>query len=792
MKRSIEVLAPAGSMDCLKAAILNGADAVYLGGEMFGARAYAGNFTREELCEAIDYAHLFGVRVFLTINTLVKEKELGVLVEFLKPYYEQGLDAVIIQDLGVLAVVREHFPDLEIHASTQMTITGIYGARMAKRMGAKRVVPARELSLEEIKEIKEDTGLDMECFVHGALCYCYSGQCFMSSMLGGRSGNRGRCAGTCRLPFSLKEQKNNKNNKNPYPLSLKDLCTIEQLPEILDHGVDSLKIEGRMKGPRYVGEVTRIYRKYVDLYLSQKPYQVEENDKKILMELFNRGGFTDGYYTQYHGKQMMSMKRPNHQGIFVGKIKNIKKGTLSFTAMEDIQKGDILEISISSSEKVELTSPSVWKAGSFVVLNGQKMKKLHPGMEIYRTKNQALTEQIDKNLKQKMKENLKGKIILRIGECAKLWVNDGVESVLTEGAVIEKAQKQSATKEQIQKQLSKTGETHYQFENLQIEMDENIFVPGSVMKKLRREAFAALDQKKVEKYRRVYQNSVYEEEKENKTSYQSEPEFTVSLEDIRLLPNILKVSEIQNIYLPWMEIKQLKNPKDVLNRIKKAGKKCYLMLPQIARKRQMQEMQEQKTFLFSEDFDGLIVRNFEEFFWLVQDGYEKKLVLDYMLYHYNKRAVKEYMRMYKGKIYTTYSVECNRQELVDLDLPNADLLFYGHLPLMVSAQCIKNNLQSCNQKEEWMTLMDRYQKKFFVKTCCSDCVNEIYNGQPIWLGKEADFRKDLHPKAYRFHFTKETPEEADQILRTVIELRKGKNITPVKDFTKGHMNRGII
>ena len=199
--RPIEVLAPAGSMECLKAAILNGADAVYLGGEMFGARAYAGNFNKEELLEAIDYVHLYGKKLFLTVNTLMKEEELPLLPGFLKPFYEQGLDAVIVQDLGAVSVIRKHFPKLEIHASTQMTITGVHGARIAKKMGAKRVVPARELSLEEIQEIKDDTGLDMECFVHGALCYCYSGQCFMSSMLGGRSGNRGRCAGTCRLPF---------------------------------------------------------------------------------------------------------------------------------------------------------------------------------------------------------------------------------------------------------------------------------------------------------------------------------------------------------------------------------------------------------------------------------------------------------------------------------------------------------------------------------------------------------------------------------------------------------------
>lgn len=788
MKREIEVLAPAGSMECMKAAIVNGADAVYLGGEMFGARAYAGNFSQEELCEAIDYAHLFGKKIFLTINTLVKEKELPLLVDFLKPYYEQGLDAVIVQDFGVFATVRRHFPDLEIHASTQMTITGINGARLVKKMGAKRVVPARELSLEEIKEIKDDTGLDMECFVHGALCYGYSGQCFMSSMLGGRSGNRGRCAGTCRLPFQMKGKK---HTKNSYPLSLKDLCTIENLPEILNHGVDSLKIEGRMKGARYVGEVTRIYRKYVDLYLSGNTYIVEDQDKKILMELFNRGGFTDGYYGQYHGRQMMSMKRPDHQGMLVGKIKKINKGKLAFTAKEEIHKGDIMELRISSTEKVELTSPSDWEKGSFVTLNGQKMKKLYCGMEIFRTRNQQLTQKIDKSLKLKKQENLKGKIILHSGECAKLWIENGREAVCVEGPMIEKAQKQTADKQQIMKQLSKTGETHYHFTDLQVEMDSDIFVPGSLLKKLRRDAFDALDKKQIQAYRRSYKKPDEEVIRQLRSCY-SEPEITVSLENVNLVPTVLKYSNVQNVYLSWMNLKQKKQPKQIVEQICQSGKLCYIMLPQIARKQQMEEIQNKKRLLFSKNVKGLVVRNIEELSWLLQESYNGKLVLDYMVYGYNKKAVDTLMKMYPGEVRITYSVECNRQELKDLECYNGELIFYGYLPLMVSAQCVKNNLLGCDQKEEWLTLTDRYQKEFYVKTCCSDCINEIYNGQPIWLGTEQELVEDLQPEACRFHFTKETPEEADYILNTIEEIRKGKNVSPLSDYTKGHMNRGIL
>lgn len=789
-QRPIEVLAPAGSMECLKAAILNGADAVYLGGEMFGARAYAGNFNNEELLEAIDYVHLYGKKLFLTVNTLMKEDELPLLPKFLKPFYEQGLDAVIVQDLGAVSMIRKHFPDLEIHASTQMTITGVYGARLAKKMGAKRVVPARELSLEEIREIKDDTGLDMECFVHGALCYCYSGQCFMSSMLGGRSGNRGRCAGTCRLPFYLDGAK---NTKNAYPLSLKDLCTIEHLPEILDHGVDSLKIEGRMKGPRYVGEVTRIYRKYVDLYLSGKPYQVEPQDMKILMEVFNRGGFTGGYYKEYHGKDMMSMKRPDHQGLPVGKISKLMKGKISFTTKEDIHKGDVLQIRISPEEKVELTSPSEFKAGSKVVLNGQKMKKLHEGMEIKRTLNHPMIERIDEELKQKKKENLKGKIIIEKDECVKLILKDGEDYVEVTGPVIEEAQKNGAIAADVEKLLKKTGQTHYTFEELEVDLGQNLFVPGSVLKKLRKEAFTQMDQTKVLKYRRTYE----EPEKENDLANVQKCEdpkvqIAVSMENLENLDLVIGNQDVMKIYLSWMELKQQENPKDILSKIRAAQKQCYLMLPQIARKRQMMQMKENQNLLFSDEVDGLIVRNLEEFSWLIEEGYQKELIADYMFYGYNKEAVKEYQRLSSTKIRMTYPSELNKKEMEQIKLQDADLFLYGYQPLMVSAQCVKNNLRGCDKTPSWMTLKDRYNADFFVHTSCSDCVNEIYNGKPLWIGNESQILKDLHPSVIRFHITRENESQIKEILDAAKSIQKGEKTSLAIEYTKGHLKRGVL
>lgn len=309
MKNMItELLSPAGSYESFEAAIGAGADAVYVGGPAFGARAYAQNFTQEELITAIETAHIHNRKLYLTVNTLLKNRELDdQLFEYLLPYYEAGLDAVIVQDLGVFSFIRRNFPDLDIHASTQMTVTGPEGMRFLEEKGATRVVPARELSLEEISAMHKASLLEIETFIHGALCYSYSGQCLMSSIFGGRSGNRGRCAQPCRLPYSVTmDHRKYKGDKDFCALSLKDICTLDILPDILEAGVMSLKIEGRMKQPAYTAGVTAVYRKYLDMYLSGKEYHVQEKDRKYLLELFSRGGSCKGYYDMYRGPEMMA------------------------------------------------------------------------------------------------------------------------------------------------------------------------------------------------------------------------------------------------------------------------------------------------------------------------------------------------------------------------------------------------------------------------------------------------------------------------------------------------------
>lgn len=349
-KHEFELLAPAGSFEILKAVLAAGADAVYVGGSQFGARAYANNFTEEELLEAIDYVHLRGKKLFLTVNTLFKNNEIkDALYEYLLPYYKRGLDAVIVQDFGVISYIKQHFPDLPIHTSTQMTVTGVEGAKLLKDLGVERVVLARELSIAEMKKIRKEAQVELEAFIHGALCYSFSGQCLFSSMLGGRSGNRGRCAQPCRLSYAVLDEDKKEYKKESYVLSLKDLCGIEYLQKLREAGVYSLKIEGRMKQASYAAGVVSIYRKYIDL-----EQEVSKDDLQNLYDLGNRCGFTNEYFSKHNDKTMITFEKPSyeksnealHQQIenrFLG-----KKSQLPIKGILFIRKGQPIELYVNS------------------------------------------------------------------------------------------------------------------------------------------------------------------------------------------------------------------------------------------------------------------------------------------------------------------------------------------------------------------------------------------------------------------------------------------------------------
>ena len=421
----VELLAPAGSYESMMAAYKAGADAVYIGGTKFGARAFADNLDTERMKEAIDYAHLRGKRLYLTVNTLIKEKEIEEVYEYLLPFYREGLDAVIVQDFGVFQMVREEFPDMDLHASTQMTVTGVRGAAWLKERGASRVVTARELSMEEIRRIHRQVPVEIESFVHGALCFCYSGQCLLSSMIGGRSGNRGRCAQPCRLPYQLYDADGRQISREgqPFLMSPKDMCTLDLIPDLIESGVYSFKMEGRMKKPEYTAGITAVYRKYIDRYLQygKKDFQVSEEDRSILMDLYNRGGFSTGYYRQHNGRDMMSMERPNHWGTEAAKPVFSEKG-VRWKALEELHPQDVLELRSRKEEKTEVTlTTRVTKGAVFSIKTG-KVKPDKSAL-FYRTRNEQLLRSLKKEyLDTPYKVEANGVLLLKKGQPAQLEI----------------------------------------------------------------------------------------------------------------------------------------------------------------------------------------------------------------------------------------------------------------------------------------------------------------------------------------------------------------------------------
>ena len=748
--KELELLAPAGSLKTLKAVIHAGADAVYLGGSMFGARAYANNFNEEELLEAIRFGHIHGRKIILAVNTLLKEYELGQLYDYLHPYYEAGLDAVIVQDMGVMEFIKTHFPNLPIHTSTQMTITNVEGARLLKEQGVERVVTAREMSLEEIQRIHDEVGVELESFIHGALCYCYSGQCLFSSIIGGRSGNRGRCAQPCRLSYEVLQGEKSLTGHHATPiLSLKDMCTLPFLYELADHGVYSFKIEGRMKTPEYAAGVVSIYRKYMDSYLDGSRIPVEKKDIRALLELGNRGGFTNGYYYHHNDSDMLSGESASH---------NKSEGVLQ----DNIRR-----------------------------------------------------EYVDTELKEK----IKGKLILN-KECpAKIEVQYGKIKVSYQGDMVLVAQNRPLTKEVVTEKVTKTGNTPFVFEKLEVTMDDDIFMPVNQLNQLRRGALEALEEALLKPYERtlpeLVETSSAETDrqttgnaiKEKQISRQSlsqtsgqqsagsSTEVRVLIEDAEQLPAVLKADFVDTVYLDCMLYTRenlLRKLSEDIDRVHASGKKAFYVFPFIFR---------QQTSLFYEKImpelkklplDGIMVRSLDEIAFIKEWGNENwQMVSDSNLYTYSNEAAEYFYRL--GMIQDTIPVELNRKEILRRENSRSEIIIYGRLPLMITAQCIHKNTLGCMHQPKVLNLKDRYSVYFPVKNFCAECYNVIYNSLPVCLFKEDVTVKKIAPAAVRLSFTTETEEETEQILTIYGDIYKNGGILgqmPM-ECTNGHFKRGV-
>ena len=524
--KKIELLAPAGSMESLIAAVNNGADAVYMGGIAFGARAYANNFDRNSIIEAINFCHVRGINVYITMNTLIYENEIEKAIEEVDFYYKNQVDALIVQDIGLFNIIRKMYPELDVHCSTQMHIHNVNGVKFMKENGASRVILARETPLEIIKECVK-TGIEIETFSYGALCMSYSGQCMMSSILQGRSGNRGVCAQHCRLQYKIFDTDDSKYlQSDEYLLSPKDLNLINRIPELIDAGVSSLKIEGRMKRSEYVGLVVNIFRKAIDSYYEGKEYKLNNKDLKKLKLLFNRG-FTEGKTFDNNDNSFMNRYRPNHIGVNIGKVVSFSKDLINIELSDELNQGDGIRI-INSNEDFGLVVNKLYYNNKLVnkgiksqVVSIEKKGRVNKGDEVLKTTDILLNKEIAINnniLARRIKLN--AKVFGKVNQPLKLEISDGINIVKVESEFIcEKPLKSSVTFEKIKEQLNKTNDTPYSFIDINGDI-EGIFINLKSINELRRKALDQLNILRINKYKRsIPKEYILEDIKEDTTLY---------------------------------------------------------------------------------------------------------------------------------------------------------------------------------------------------------------------------------------------------------------------------------
>lgn len=752
-----ELLAPAGDYGCFQAALKAGADAVYIGGQEYGARAYAGNFSRDEVLSALDEAHFYGKKIYLTVNTLMKQEELDRLTDFIAPFYEAGLDAVIVQDVGALCVLGKNFPHLPLHASTQMTITDAAGAEALKRLGIVRVVPARELSLEEAALLKKESGLEVEVFIHGAMCYCYSGQCLFSSMLGGRSGNRGRCAQPCRQPYRIRSQK---IGKVCYPLSLKDMCTIDLIPELMDAEIDSFKIEGRMKRAEYVAGVTDVYRRRIDEYLenSQKKREVPPQDRKLLSTLYVRSGLGSGYLKKHNGRDMITLDQPGYAGCEEGELTEIRSRILERT----------MELPVSLTAELEAGKPFrlTARAGKETVcLEGetvQQAQKRPLGEEEVR---RQLAKTGGSGFRaEKITVRMEGEVFLPVKA-----VNELRRSALEKlraGRIAE---------------CRRQGRT---------DTEKDAPSGQSVASSVQPEQAPSLAQPEHLALRPVSCGL--------SASVTTLPQFLACLN-----------AGVSRIYVSYAAMSgEMENG---LKAAKADGilTEIFLSLPVILRAETREQMKRVKALLDTGLFDGAQTPSPSGLMWLKENGWKGKIAFDHRIYIWNRQTWE-----YWSADMDTYCapLELNGRDVLALPSPEEEnrgrkeILVYGRIPMMVTANCIRKTAGECpkdvrpekgakaeardGRTGKELLLIDRYQAEFPVVTDCRFCVNVIYNSVPLSLHGFLGDLAESGAAFLRLDFLEESGKETEKILRLFENGLSGKQAQPEYAFTTGHFRKG--
>lgn len=786
----VEILAPCGSYDILTAAVRAGADACYIGGNKFGARAYAANFDTESIIKAIDYAHVHDSRIYLTINTLFKNKEIDALYDYLLPLYTSGLDAVIVQDLGVFKYVREVFPDIHVHCSTQMNITSRYAAEFMHSIGASRVVTAREMSLDEIREIKENVDIEIETFVHGAMCYSYSGQCLMSSFAGGRSGNRGRCAQPCRKCYDGR-----------YLLSMKDMCAVNLIPELIEAEIDSLKIEGRMKNAYYVASAVDVYKELCeDYYNGCFNTEKAERLKFRLANIYNRGGFADGYFYIHNGRNMISVERPNNQGIEAGRLVEVNRGSVRVKLVNDIYKGDVLEVKLKDGSIIELTSGIDGRKGDNVTLNAPKTRLIKERQTVLRTRCNKVLKEVEDELMSGNKHQLiiNGSFRGKLGENMSLQLMREVLGrivcvrAVSDSFIVEPSESASADREQIRNKLSQLGNTDYRFGRLEVDVDDNSFIPMGELKRLRRKAIEMLETETVSLFRREHTIGetipVDVTLKKTVTDRLQEYKYIIGVSDLQQLKTVIGYGTAGGVHMSLKMYREA-DGKGIIDAMLRSGIRIYIELPYI-----VHNDFDFNKYLPKDRINGIYIRNIDGMAayiksvhsgFVFEDGFE--IICGSSLYGYNDLA-RQLLHEIDSSVVLEMPKELNVHELSKLAYYPSMFTIYEHTQVMLSAQCIFKTENKCSNNNDKTMITDDRGNTFYAKSVCDECCNVILNGVPF-LAPEQTFRDIADYGAFRYFNLNFTIEDEDAV-RQIMDILSDSN-NP-EEFTKHCKSRDIL
>jgi len=804
MKNEIELLSPVGDFECLKSAVQNNADAVYFGANLFSARASAKNFNLAELEQAIKYCKIRGVKTNLTLNILIKDNEISDAFELAKKAYEFGIDAIIVQDLGLAKQLITAFPDLPIHGSTQMSVHNLQGALELQSLGFKRVVLSRELSIEEIEYITQNVDIEIECFIHGALCISYSGQCLFSSMIGGRSGNRGKCAQGCRLPYELIENEEKVIDKG-YLLSPRDLCALDYIPRLLNCGVKCLKIEGRMKNPEYVAIVTRIYRKYIDLAKSGKPYIIDEKDKTDLLQAFNRGNFSVGHLDSHPNQDLIFKEKPNNMGLLVGHISkyNSSKGLITLSTNQPLQIGDTVSLeketgTYTISELMSNNNNLKQAHSGDLVTIGRMKGKIKVGDKVYKMTSKTLqcealasfendvqNKKIPLNCEINIQKN--SPISMRVRSASNLELYKKLNIYCQIDTIPVDAQKHPLEKEKVISQISKTTNSLYYFKNIKIDLEENVFLPNiKSLNELRRTALELVEEYATSKVTRTSKSTLSEL---NLSSVSSNTQnISLLLNTLSSEINYAELEGISNIYLP-LKYFTLKNYSQIISLLSQKFN-VYIYMPTIikANYRNLLVTNIENT-ISKYNIRGFVISNISNIKLLEQySSNDFDFVANYSLNIFNKYSINELINL--GIKRFTISPELNKETINELaTMTNQELIVYGRTPLMNMNYCPIGNSNHCYptcqakcSTENKYYLKDRMNFKFPLIPDKIQTVSTLYNSKITSISPN-DFS---NIRSLRIDILEEsTLSEIQNIINTV----KSGNRFEGQNYTNGNLNK---